>query len=129
MKIAVACEANKSVLGPFRKGSEISIWHVSGTEVTGREPLAPTEGCCGALAQSVRGVNLVLCSGIGHGAMNHLVEQGTEVVRPLAGALEASEAVALWLRGAREAFYVASDDCSHTGACSGDHDHGHGHHH
>ena len=124
MKIAVACEPGSKVLGPFRKGSDLSIWDVVDGKVNSQQSVAQGGGCCGGLARSVHGVDLVLCSGIGHGAMGHLVEQGTPVARPVADGLDAKEAVGLWLSGAREQFFVASDDCEH-GGCHDGHAHEH----
>jgi len=124
MKIAIACETGSSILGPFRKGSELSICDVADGQIVSRQVLVQGGGCCGGLARSVFGVDLVLCSGIGHGAMHHLVEQGTPVARPNADGVDASEAIRLWTSGAREKFFVASDDCQHE-ACSDGHHHEH----
>ncbi|HEY5957250.1 MAG TPA: NifB/NifX family molybdenum-iron cluster-binding protein [Polyangiaceae bacterium] len=124
MKIAVACEPGSLVLGPFRKGSDLFIWEVEDGEITSRQTVVQAGGCCGGLARAVFGVELVLCSGIGHGAMHHLVEQGTPVARPNAEGMSAEIGVKLWLSGARDKFFVASDDCQH-GGCNGEHHHDH----
>ncbi len=69
---------------------------------------------------------MVLCSGIGHGAMHHLVEQGTPVAQPREDSLDAEKVVQLWLSGANDRFYVASDDCAHpAGSCGGREHHPH----
>jgi len=124
MKIAVACEPGSPILGPFRKGSDLFIWEVQSGHVTSRQNVVQAGGCCGGLARAVVGVDVVLCSGIGHGAMNHLVEQGTPVARPNAQDMNAEDVVKLWLSGARDQFFVASDDC-HQEPCHDGHDHEH----
>ena len=128
MKIAVACEAGSLALGPFRKGSDLSIWEVVNGQVVSRQSVVQGGGCCGGLARSVCDVDVVLCSGIGHGAMNHLVEQGTPVARPNVEGIAALDAVKLWLSGAHDRFFVASDDCQHEGCGDGQgpsHEHNH----
>jgi predicted Fe-Mo cluster-binding NifX family protein len=124
MKIAVACEPGRSTLGPFRKGSDLSICEVVGGQVVSQQSVAQGGGCCGGLARSVMGVDVVLCSGIGHGAMNHLIEQGTPLARPTVGALDAMQALELWLSGAHDKFFVASDDCGRQD-CEPGSDHNH----
>jgi predicted Fe-Mo cluster-binding NifX family protein len=115
MKIAVANEPGTPALGPFRKGSDLSIWEVVDGKVVSKQSVPQAGGCCGGLARSVCGVDVVLCSGIGHGAMSHLVEQGTAVARPDLEGIATVEAVELWISGAYERFFVASDDCQHQG--------------
>jgi predicted Fe-Mo cluster-binding NifX family protein len=122
MKIAVACEPGTPILGSFRKGSDLSIWEVVDGQILSRHSIIQAGGCCGGLARDVLGVDLVLCSGIGHGAMNHLVEQGTPLARPNADGMNAEVAVKLWLSGARDQFFVASDDC-HKEPCHDGRDH------
>lgn len=124
MRIAVAREPGSPVLGPFRKGSDLLIWEVAGGEVVAEQTVVQAGGCCGGLARSVHGVDVVLCSAIGHGAMNHLVEQGTPVARPVTNDMDAKRAVQLWLAGAFDRFFVASDDCQHDG-CNDGHHHEH----
>lgn len=124
MKIAVASEPGSSTLGPFRKGSDLSIWEIVERRVVSKQVVPQIGGCCGGLARSVHGVDLVLCSGIGHGAMNHLVEQGTAVARPDIDGIAVEEAVQLWVSGALDRFFVASDDCQHQG-CHDGHQHSH----
>lgn len=124
MKIAVCCMPGASALGPFGRGSDLSIWDVQDGAIVDRQTVRQEGGCCGGLASSVRGVDVVLCSGIGRGAMNHLVEQGTPVALPMEASLEAEMVVQMWLSGATDRFYVAIDDCGHpAGSC------GHGEHH
>jgi predicted Fe-Mo cluster-binding NifX family protein len=124
MKIAIACEPGSPILGPFRKGSDLFIWEVESGHITARQNIVQAGGCCGGLAKAVFGVDIVLCSGIGHGAMNHLVEQGTPVVRPNNVGMEAETVMKLWLSGAREQFFVASDDCNQK-PCHDGHHHEH----
>lgn len=126
MRIAVACEPGNILLGPFRKGSELSIWEIVDGKVVSQRSVVQGGGCCGGLARSVAGVDVVLCSGIGHGAMNHLIEQGTPVARPNDEGIAAADAVQLWLSGAYDRFFVASDDCQNEGCRDG---HGHTHEH
>jgi len=128
MKIAVAIEPGTLALGPFRKGSELSIWDVADGKVVSRQSIVQGGGCCGGLARSVYGVDVVLCSGIGHGAMNHLIDQGKQVARPDVEGIAAAEAVQLWLSGAHDRFFVASDDCQKEG-CGDGHGHEHERHH
>lgn len=127
MKIAICCAEGGSTLGPFGRNSDLFILHVQNGAVVERELVPPVEGCCSGLARKVRGVDLVLCDGIGMGAMAHLVEQGTAVVRPKLQNASADEVVALWLAGAYENFFVGADECGSTGC--GRHEHGSGHHH
>ena len=124
MKIAVACEAGSPILGPFRKGSDLSIWEMVDGQLVSQQSVVQAGGCCGGLARAVFGVDIVLCSAIGHGAMNHLVEQGTPIARPNAQNFNAEDVVKLWLSGARDQFFVASDDC-HQEPCHDGHDHEH----
>jgi predicted Fe-Mo cluster-binding NifX family protein len=124
MKIAIACEPGSPILGPFRKGSDLFIWEVENGHITVRQNIVQAGGCCGGLAKAVFGVELVLCSGIGHGAMNHLVAQGTPVARPNNVGMEAEAVMQLWLSGAREQFFVASDDCNQE-PCHAGHHHEH----
>lgn len=124
MKIAVSCLPGVSTLGPFGRGSDLFIWEIAEGAIVARETVRQQGGCCGGLASSVRGVDVVLCSGIGHGAMRHLVEQGTPVAQPKQESLDAEKVVQLWLGGANDQFYVAADDCAHPAASCG----GGGHH-
>lgn len=126
MRIAVCCLPGASSLGPFGRGSDLFIWEVADGAIVNRQTIRQEGGCCGGLAHSVRGVDVVLCSGIGHGAMHHLVEQGTPVAQPRDESLEAEKVVQLWLSGANDQFYVAAGDCSHpAGSCGprGQHQH------
>jgi len=121
MKIAVCCLPGKSALGPFGRGSDLFIWEVADAAIVNRKTIRQEGGCCGGLASSVRGVDIVLCSGIGHGAMHHLVEQGTPVAQPRDESLDAEKIVHLWLSGASDQFYVAAGDCSHPAGSCGTH--------
>ena len=124
MKIAVCCLPGESTLGPFGRGSDLFIWEVANASVVNRQAIRQEGGCCGGLASSVRGVDIVLCSGIGYGAMRHLVEQGTPVAQPSDGPLDAEKVVQLWLSGQSDRFHVAASDCGHPAeSCGGD-----GHH-
>lgn len=124
MKIAVCCTPGASTLGPFGRGSDLFIWDVEGTTIVNRQTVRQQGGCCGGLAQSVLGVDVVLCAGIGHGALNHLVEQGTPVAMPQEEPIDAEAVVRLWLSGADDKFYVAAGGCGHpAGSCGAD-----GHH-
>lgn len=126
MKIAVCCLPGTSTLGPFGRGSDLFIWEVAHGAIVNRQTVRQEGGCCGGLASSVRGVDVVLCSGIGHGAMHHLVEQGTPVAQPREDSLDAEKVVHLWLSGASELFYVAAGDCGHpTRSCGTDEHHNH----
>jgi predicted Fe-Mo cluster-binding NifX family protein len=126
MKIAVASAPGSEALAPFGRGSDLSIWRLQGSTVVERTPVRQDGGCCGGLARSVLGVDVVLCTNIGHGAMSHLVEQGTAVACAKRDGLAAEEVVRLWLSGARDEFFVAARDCDHTG-CGGEHEHPHQH--
>ena len=118
MKIAVCCVPGSSALGPFGRGSDLFIWEVDGGNIVNRQAVRQQGGCCGGLAESVSGVDIVLCGGIGHGALHHLVEQGTPVAMPMEESQEAEAVVRLWLSGAADRFYVAAGECGHpTGGC------------
>lgn len=128
MKVAVCCMSGGSTLAPFGRGSDLFIWDVEGTTIVNRQTVRQQGGCCGGLAQSVFGVDVVLCAGIGQGALNHLVEQGTPVAMPHEVSADAEAAVRLWLSGANDQFYVAAGECGHpAGNCGAnakaDHDH------
>lgn len=128
MKIAVCCESGGSSLAPFGRGAEVSIWTVEGTNIVGREAVNPQGGCCGGLARSVAGVDVVLCSAIGYGAMGHLVEQGTSVAMPVEPGGNAEDVMRLWLSGASDRFHVQAGECGHpAGGCHSD-DHLHHEH-
>ena len=128
MKIAVCCSPGTSMLGPFGRGSDLSIWSIAGTSVMSREVVRQQGGCCGGLAHSVLGVDLVLCSAIGQGALNHLEEQGTALAMPREESMVADAVVQLWLNGERDRFHVAAGECGHPAGscCDGDHHEEHG---
>lgn len=125
MKIAVCCTPGGSTLGPFGRGSEVSIWDVEGKAVMNRQLVPQQGGCCGGLARSVLGVDVVLCAGIGQGALNHLVEQHTPVAMPVEGSADAEAAVRLWLSGAYDRFNATAGECGHPGGSCGAGEHGH----
>lgn len=125
MKIAVSCVAGETKLGPFGRGSDLFVCEIQDGEIVSRDAVRLKDGCCAGLARQVRGVDVVLCSEIGHGALGHLAEQGTEVARPKARLDDVAEVVRLWLTGTRDAFVSSSTDCDHS-PCAG---RGHGHHH
>lgn len=126
VKIAVCCAPDTLMLGPFGRGSDLFIWDVEGNNIVNRQAVRQQGGCCGGLASSVRGVDIVLCAGIGHGALNHLVQQGTPVAMPQEELTDAEAVVRLWLSGASDRFYVAAGECGHpAGSCgtNGSHHH------
>ena len=126
MKIAVCCSPGVSTLGPFGRGSDLFIWEMADGGIVNRQTVRQQGGCCGGLAHSVAGVDVVLCSGIGHGAMRHLVEQGTPVAQPKDDTLDAEKVVQLWLSGVGDQFYVEAGDCGHPErSCGGDEHHNH----
>ena len=126
MKIAVCCLPGTSSLGPFGRGSDLFIWEVADGAIVNRQTVRQQGGCCGGLARSVDGVDVVLCSGIGHGAMHHLVEQGTPVAQPKDDSLDAEKVVQLWLSGASDSFCVEAGDCGHPArSCGTDERHNH----
>lgn len=119
MKIAICSSPGTSNLGPFGRGSDLAIWNVEGSTVVNRQLIRQEGGCCGGLARSVLGVDVVLCSAIGHGALNHLVEQGTAIAMPRREEPTLVEdMVGLWLSGATDQFHVAAGACGHSaGSC------------
>ena len=125
MKIAIARRPHSTVLGPFGQGSELDILELRDGQVVASEPVTENGGCGGGLARLVRGTDVVLCDGIGHGALHHLNEQGTSVARPKQSPTEVTEAVRLWLAGDKSAFFASSDDCSHA-PCEPGSEHHHG---
>jgi predicted Fe-Mo cluster-binding NifX family protein len=123
MKIAIARHPHSTTLGPFGQGSELDILELRDGQVVATQPVKQTGGCCGGLAMLVRGADVVLCDGIGHGALHHLTEQGTPVARPKQSPSEVNDVVRLWLAGDTSAFFSRSDDCDHPPCKSGSNHH------
>lgn len=114
MKIAVTYE-NGNVFQHFGKTQNFKVYEVeegqimkasvTGTDGAGHEALA------GFLSEA--GVSVLLCGGIGPGAMNALSEEGIEVVSGVSG--DADEACEAYLAGNLRSQGTTCDHHDHTG--------------
>lgn len=113
MKIAVAYDGEGQVFQHFGHTEQFKIYELSqggkidtmviGTNGTGHEAMA------GFLAQG--DVKVLICGGIGQGAMDALLEEGILVVPGITG--DTDKAVAGFLRGILEA--DDTPNCQHHG--------------
>lgn len=119
MKIAVPYE-NGLVFQHFGHTSQVKLYEAEENRIVSEQVLDTAGSGHGALAGflSDRGVDVLICGGIGGGAKNALAQAGIKLCGGVTG--EADKAVAAFLAGTLE----FSDDvqCSH-------HDHGGEHHH
>ncbi len=117
MKIAVTCQ-NEEVFQHFGHTPEFALFEIVEGRMNGMTIVPTGDSGHGALAQflSARGVEVLLCGGIGAGALNALADAGIKVVGGVSG--HVIEAVGDYLKGTLEA---RSDfQCRH-------HDHEAGH--
>lgn len=124
MKIAVTCE-NKEVFQHFGHTPEFAIYETDGEKIVSEK----IHSCCdtghGALAGLLAedGVELLICGGIGGGAINALDQAGIKVVGGAQG--KTRSVVEDFLTGklsVREDFHCHHHDSGHD--C---HEHGSGH--
>ncbi len=117
MKIAVTYEAGL-IFQHFGHTNQFKIYHVENGSVVKSEIVDTNGQGHGALAGFLmtKGVDTVICGGIGGGAQNALGQFGIKIYGGVSG--DCDEAVALFL--ANELDYNPNVKCSH-------HDHGKGH--
>ena len=117
MKIAVTYE-NGNVFQHFGRTEQFKVYEVEDEKVVSSRVIESGGAGCGALAGflAANGVDVVICGGIGGGAMNHLVEAGLEVCSGAQG--DADAAVDAYLKG----------ELTSEGANCDHHEHGEGHH-
>ena len=123
MKIAVAYDnGSGNVFQHFGKSENFKVYEVEDSKVVNSEVIG-TDGlshCTLASMLAEKSVDVLVCGGIGKGAIDALSEQGLEVVSGAEG--NADEAVEKFLKGELESAGMT---------CSEDHDHscgGHGCH-
>ncbi len=124
MRIAVTYE-NGNVFQHFGHTEEFKVYEVEDGKVIRSEIIGSDGSGHGALAGllSGRGIDVLICGGIGGGAQSALAENGIELCAGAAGS--ADDAVAAYLRGE---LINTGANCDHHGeghSC-GDHDCGHG---
>lgn len=114
MKIAVTHE-NGQVFQHFGHSKEFKIYEVEDGSVVRSEVIDSNGSGHGALAGLLndRGIDVLICGGIGGGAQNALAERGIELCAGASGNVD--EAVAAYLRG----------ELINTGANCNHHDHDH----
>lgn len=131
MKIAVTYE-NGQVFQHFGHTEQFKIYQISDGKIEAEEVMDTNGSGHGALADFLknRGVDTLICGGIGMGARNALVEAGITLYPGAAGA--ADEQVKALLAGTLQ--YDPDTACTHHeehghdgGSCS-DHDHSCGGH-
>lgn len=118
-KIAVTYE-NGEIFQHFGHTEQFKVYDVADGKVAGSEVVDTNGNGHGALAGFLqeRGVDTLVCGGIGPGAQNALADAGIELYAGVAG--NADEAVQALLAGTLQ--FSASATCDH-------HEHGHGHGH
>ena len=122
MIIAVTYE-NGTVFGHFGHTAQFKLYEVEDGKVA-RSQVVDTDGSGhGALAGflAARGVDVLICGGIGGGAQAALAEQGIELCAGASGS--ADEAVAAYLRGE---LVNTGANCDRHGEGHSGHDHADG---
>lgn len=116
MRIAVTYE-NGQVFQHFGHTEYFKIYDIEGSEIKTAEVCSSNGAGHGALAGVLlqNGVNVLICGGLGMGAMNALTEAGIEVIAGAAG--DVDEAVKAYLAGK---LVSTGSNCHH-------HDHEEGH--
>ncbi len=129
MKVAVTYD-NGTVFGHFGHTEQFKIYEVEGAEIVSSEVVDTNGSGHGALSAFLaeRGVEVLICGGIGMGARIALDDAGIELLPGVSG--DADAAVAAYARG--ELNFNPDATCSHhhgEGHTCGGHDHDHDHHH
>ncbi|MCR5294108.1 MAG: FKBP-type peptidyl-prolyl cis-trans isomerase [Lachnospiraceae bacterium] len=127
MKIAVTYE-NGEVFQHFGHTEAFKLYEVGDGKVLKSEVISAGGAGCGALAGFLAGLgaDVLLCGGIGGGAMNHVQSAGIELISGVQG--DADAAVEAYLRGE---LLSEGANCSHHEGEEGHHCHddgGEGHH-
>ena len=127
MRIAVSYDENGNVFQHFGRTEQFKLYHIDGGEIVGAQ-VKDTDGVghealAGWLAE--QGVDVLICGGLGEGAMNALKEAGIQVYPGASGS--ADEAAAAFLDGDLEAGEANCDHheeeeeegCGCEGGCEG----------
>lgn len=124
MKIAVAYEDGQ-VFQHFGHTKQFKIYTVEGVAVEGSAMADPSGSGHSALAGFLvgRGVDALICGGIGMGARNALAEAGIRLYAGVTGS--ADEAAASLAAGTLQAVDTATCDHHHEGEAHQCHSHGH----
>ena len=120
MKIAVTCQ-NNQVFQHFGHTPSFALYEISEGLISANSELPTGDSGHGALAGLLKthGVDLLLCGGIGGGAIQALTEAGIQVIGGVSG--DVDEAVGAYLGGTLKA--DPDFRCNHH------HEHEHGHEH
>ena len=123
MKIAVTYD-NGEVFQHFGHSEQFKIYEVNDGKVVSSEVVSSNGQGHGALANVLAGeeVDVLICGGIGGGAMTALTDNGIEVCAGASG--NTDEAVEAYLEGALESTGVNCDHHGEGHTC-GDHEDGH----
>lgn len=135
MKIAVTCE-NGFVFQHFGHTPEFAVYDCENGQIVSSRIVSSGDSGHGALAGLLSGeqIDVLICGGIGGGAINALTQYGIQVVGGAEGPVE--DAVRAYLAGnliPREGFMCAHHDhgeghsCGDHGCGSHDNDHSCGH--
>lgn len=120
MRIAITSE-NKMIFQHFGHCKEFTLIDIDGEKIIGNEIIDTSKSGHGALAVLLKekGVNVLICGGIGGGARTALEENNIELIPGVTGSVE--EAVVKYLSGEN----MGDPDfvCNHHG----EHEHGEGH--
>ena len=134
MKIAVTCE-NGTVFQHFGHTPEFAVYDCENGQIVSFRIVSSGDSGHGALAGLLDGehIDVLICGGIGGGAINALSQYGIQVVGGAEGSVE--DAVRAYLAGnlvPREGFMCAHHDHGEGHACGdhgcGSHEAGHGNH-
>ena len=135
MRIAVTYD-NGNVFQHFGRTEQFKIYDVEDGEVVSSQVVGSNGAGHGALAGVLAegGVNMLICGGIGGGAINALSQTGIDIYAGAQGDCDAI--VAAFLAGEFEQAASATCDChgeghehGHEGCGCGGHGHGEGHSH
>ena len=121
MRVAVTYKDNE-VFQHFGHSEEFKLYEVEDGKVASSKVIGSNGSGHGALATLLadEGVNVLICGGIGGGAMDALTEAGIEVVAGVSG--NTDDAVNAYLNGELESTGVNCDHHGEGHTC-GDHDH------
>lgn len=118
MKIAVTHE-NGQIFGHFGHTAEFKVYEVKDGKILSSEVIQTGENGHGALAELLAriGAELVICGGIGTGAVMALAAEGIALCAGVSGDCDA----------ALEAYLTGKLSCTVTASCDHHHSHGEGH--
>ena len=118
MKIAVTCE-NSMVFQHFGHTPEFAVFEVENQNIVSEKRLPSGDAGHGALAGVLaqEQVDLLICGGIGGGAVNALTEAGIKVIGGASGNV----------RQVTEAYLNGTLETRSDFHCQHHHDHGNGH--